>query len=291
LSAPADQGALRERIRWPTLGNLAASSLLLLVVSGIVLALHYDPGVGAYDSVARIEQVVPLGWFVRRFHHWAAQLLLIGAVAHLASIVWRRRDERFKTWRWTKAVMLLPLVVMGCFSGFVLRGSAQGLDAATVMVGLAGSVPGIGEVLARSLYRPEPRAAALLLPYMHHLATITAALMYLSSEHLGRLRRSPAALGWAALLIGVLALGLGVPTGHAPDSAPEVVRGPWFFVGVQLILRWLPPLLAGVLLPLAALGLVWAIPVAGSRARPALIIAAVVAALVYAGLTAWGWLG
>ncbi len=291
MSAPADPGTLRARLRWPTLGDLAASSLLLVVASGIVLALHYDPGAGAYDSVARIEQVVPLGWFVRRFHHWAAQLLLIGAVAHLGSIVWRGRDGRFRTWRWTKAVLLLPLVVLGCFTGFVLRGSAQGLDAATVMVGLARSVPGIGEVLARSLYRPEPRSAALLLPYLHHLATVTAGLLYLTSDHLGRLRRSPAALGWATLLIAALALLLRVPTGHAPDAAPAVVHGPWFFVGVQLILRWLPPLLAGVLLPLAGLALVWAIPLAGARARTPLAIAAAVVAVAYAGLSVWGWLG
>jgi len=289
LSAPAEPTTLRARLRWPTLGNLGASSLLLVVLSGIVLALHYDPGVGAYDSVARIEQVVPLGWFVRRFHHWAAQLLLIGAVAHLASILWRRRDGRFKAWRWTKAVLLLPLVVLGCFTGFVLRGSAQGLDAATVAMGLAASVPGLGDVLARSLFRPEPREAALLLPYLHHLATVTAGLLYLTSEHLGRLRRSPAALGWTALLLAVLALAIGVPTGHAPDAAPEAVRGPWFFVGIQLILRWLPPLLAGVLLPLAALALVWAIPVAGARARPVLIGAAAAAAAIYAGLSLWGW--
>ena len=289
MSAPAEPTTLRARLRWPTLGNLGASSLLLVVLSGIVLALHYDPGVGAYDSVARIEQVVPLGWFVRRFHHWAAQLLLIGAVAHLASILWRRRDGRFKAWRWTKAVLLLPLVVLGCFTGFVLRGSAQGLDAATVAMGLAASVPGLGDVLARSLFRPEPREAALLLPYLHHLATVTAGLLYLTSEHLGRLRRSPAALGWTALLLAVLALAIGVPTGHAPDAAPEAVRGPWFFVGIQLILRWLPPLLAGVLLPLAALALVWAIPVAGARARPVLIGAAAAAAAIYAGLSLWGW--
>ena len=278
---------LRERIGWPSLGDMAAASLLLIAASGIVLALHYHPGQEAYASVARIEQVVPGGWFVRRFHHFAGQLLLLGAAAHTLSVIWRGRDGRFKPWRWAKAVALLPLAVAGCFTGFLLRGSAEGFGAAMVATGLAESVPLVGGVVARSIFRPDPHDCSLLLPYMHHLATVTVGLFYLASEHLGRLRRRPASLAWTAASIGVVSLVLGVPTGSAPDAAPVVVHGPWFFVGIQQLLHWLPPLFAGIALPALALVLLWALALVkeNSRVRSVLVAAMAVGLVLYAAIS------
>jgi len=280
---------LRARIGWPTLGDLSASALLLIAASGILLALHYHPGAEAYDSMARIEQVIPGGWFLRRFHHFAGQLLLVGAMAHTASVLWRGREGRFKPWRWAKAVSLLPLAVAGCFTGFLLRGSVEAFGAAMVATGLAESVPLFGGVLARSIFRPDPHDCSLLLPYTHHLATVTVGLFYLSSDHIGRLRRRPALLAWTAALLAAVSLAFGVPTGSAPDAVPEAIHGPWFFVGIQQLLRWLPPLLAGIALPLLALVGLWAAPfadrVAGVRARTALVWALAAGLLAYSVLS------
>jgi ubiquinol-cytochrome c reductase cytochrome b subunit len=285
--------ALRKQYGWPSLGDTAASALLLIAASGIVLALHYHPGDEAYASVARIEQVLPGGWFVRRFHHFAGQLLLIGAVAHTVSVLWRRREGRFKPWRWAKAVSLLPLALAGCFTGFLLRGSAEGFGAAMVATGLAESVPLVGGVLARSIFRPEPHDCSLLLPYMHHLATVTVGLFYLSSEHIGRLRRRPASLAWTAALLALVALVAGVPTGSPPAATPEVVHGPWFFVGIQQLLHWLPPLLAGIALPVVALVLLWAVALVeeGSRLRTALVVVLGVGLAAYAAISLPALLG
>ena len=268
---------------------MSASALLLIAASGILLALHYHPGAEAYTSVARIEQVIPGGWFLRRFHHFAGQLLLIGAMAHTASVLWRGREGRFKPWRWAKAVSLLPLAVAGCFTGFLLRGSAEGFGAAMVATGLAESVPLAGGVLARSIFRPDPHDCSLLLPYVHHLATVTVGLFYLSSEHIGRLRRRPVSLAWTAALLAVVSLVFGVDAGSAPDSVPEAIHGPWFFVGIQHLLRWLPPLLAGIAIPLLALLGLWAAPFAERagtpKARTALVGALAVGLLAYAILS------
>jgi len=289
VSSPSESATLRERLGWPSLGDLSASALLLIAASGILLALHYHPGAEAYTSVALIEQVIPGGWFLRRFHHFAGQLLLIGAMAHTASVLWRGREGRFKPWRWAKAVSLLPLAVAGCFTGFLLRGSAEGFGAAMVATGLAESVPLVGGVLARSIFRPDPHDCSLLLPYVHHLATVTVGLFYLTSEHIGRLRRRPISLAWTAALLAAVSLVFGVDAGSAPDAVPEAIHGPWFFVGIQQLLRWLPPLLAGIALPLLALAGLWAVPfaerVATPKIRTALVGTLAVGLLAYAALS------
>lgn len=287
MSSSAPEGTWRARLRWPSLGDLGVSWLLWLVLSGIVLALHYQPGQGAYESVARIDQVIPFGWFLRRFHHLSAQLLLLATAGHVVSVLWRSREQRFRPWAWAKVVTLLPLVLLGCFTGFVLRGSTEGIYAATVAAGLAASIPVVGDTLARSLYRPEPVECCLLLPYLHHLATVTAGLLYLTSQHAGRLRRRPASLVWAALVAAAGALILRAPTGLPPDTSPQEVFGPWFFVGIQTLLRWLPPLSAGVLLPVGFLALLWAVPGTEGRARAVLLAALATAVLAYAGLSGW----
>ena len=182
-------------------------------------------------------------------------------------------------------------MLLGCFTGFVLRGSAEGAHAASVMLGLVRSLPGLGELLGRCLYRPDPAAQALGLPYLHHLATVAAGLLYLGAEHYGRLRRSASTLAWAALLAGLLALVFAVPTGQAPDSAPLAVHGPWFFVGVQQLLGWLPGLLVGVVLPLSPLLLLWVQPWLGPRGRRASRWALALGLSAYAGLSLFALLG
>jgi ubiquinol-cytochrome c reductase cytochrome b subunit len=282
---------LRQRLRWPSLGDLGVSCLLLLVVSGVVLATQYEPGANAHASVARIETVVPAGWFVRRFHHLAGQALLLLTVAHVVSVVWRGRDGRVRPWVWAKVVGLLPLVVLGCFTGFVLRGSAEGMHAATIATSLAGSVPLVGGALSSCFYRPEAGPCCLLLPYLHHVATVTAALLYLTGDHVGRLRRRPVSLAWAAVLLGAGALVVRAPTGLPPDASPEAVLGPWFFVGIQQLLHWLPAVVAGVLVPLAGLALLWALPMTSGRARQGVLAALAGSVAGYAVLSLVGALG
>jgi len=258
------------------------------VVSGVVLANQYEPGANAHASVARIETLVPGGWFLRRFHHLAGQALLLMTAGHVVSVLWRGREGRFRPWAWAKVVGLLPLVALGCFTGFVLRGSAEGMHAATIATSLAASVPLVGGALSSCFYRPEAGPCCLLLPYLHHVATVTAALMYLTGDHVGRLRRRPVSLAWAAVLLGAGALVVRAPTGLPPDAAPDAVLGPWFFVGIQQLLHWLPALVAGVLVPLAGLGLLWCLPLARGRVRAGLFAALVMAVVGYGVLSLVG---
>ena len=65
----------------PSTGSLTLGCLPVVLVSGGLLAIHFDP-TAPLASVEAIEEVVPFGFLVRGLHYFASHLLLILAVAH-----------------------------------------------------------------------------------------------------------------------------------------------------------------------------------------------------------------
>ncbi len=69
-----------------SLGGLTAFSLLILIVTGIVLAQYYNPDpASANESVRHIVNGVYLGRFVRGLHFWASEAMYVLAILHLLS--------------------------------------------------------------------------------------------------------------------------------------------------------------------------------------------------------------
>lgn len=71
-----------------SLGGLTLASLLVLVLTGFLLAQYYNPlPTGANQSVRYIMQQAPLGWFIRSLHYWAAQVMVATLLLHLIRVV------------------------------------------------------------------------------------------------------------------------------------------------------------------------------------------------------------
>lgn len=102
-------------------------------------------------------------------------------------------------------------------------------------------------------------------------------------------------------LLGLAVLCLFSALADAPLQGPtdpngvaaEGVKAPWIFVGIQLVLRWMPPLYAGVVLPLAALVVIAAVPyLQGARLPTPLFIYVIFFSVVSltVAATIWGYL-
>lgn len=67
-----------------SLGSLVLSLMLLLVITGIFLALNYSPSPDhAHDSIRFLERHVLFGKFVRGLHHWAASVAIVAVCLHV----------------------------------------------------------------------------------------------------------------------------------------------------------------------------------------------------------------
>lgn len=126
-------------------GILSFICLLVQIVTGIALAMHYVPEVQlAFDSVEHIMRDVSFGWLLRYTHANGASLFFIVVYIHLfrglfySSFVFPRQEV------WLVGVIILFLMIVIAFMGYVLPWGQMSFWGATVITNLVSAVPFIG---------------------------------------------------------------------------------------------------------------------------------------------------
>lgn len=237
----------------PPLAVLAWWSFLFALVTGVVLAFHYRPYGDVFTSVSKITHWIPYGNFIRKLHYLSGQCFLILTIAHTLEHFLRKTYSHIQPLSWMRLVILFSLSFPLIFTGFILKGDKEGILAGKIMYYLAGEVPIVGSGLGEILLRPGDDF--FLLPYLHHTVILPFLVVFLLGIHRRRLLPR-GALGWPLVaFLSLIATFYSLP----PDIPPHVevthITGPWFFHGIQLLLRYFPPLWAGVVWPLIPVGL------------------------------------
>ncbi|HYW35968.1 MAG TPA: cytochrome b N-terminal domain-containing protein [Balneolaceae bacterium] len=136
---------------WYVFGSGTAFCLSLQVVTGICLALLYQPSSGtAYQSLKFINNF-PLGHFLRNLHFFGASGMILLMGIHMIRVFIMASYKYPREMHWITGVILLLLTVMMGFTGQMLRWDADGIWAAVVAAEQAGRIPFIGKFLARFL--------------------------------------------------------------------------------------------------------------------------------------------
>jgi ubiquinol-cytochrome c reductase cytochrome b subunit len=242
---------LRE-YRW---GGASLISLFLSILSGIVVALQYDVNTPFY-STTTIELVVPYGSFWRALHYYSSQAFFLLLLAHLAVVLWKN-EEAFKRGAWIRLCTTLPCGLLLLFTGYVLRGDATGEAAGAIAEHICLSVPLIGPQLNDLLF--DLAASGLRKVYAHHVIGLVVLGGMAAWPHLRRYTAR-----WRNHLVLVLVTVL-VSIAVAAPMEPSrfgllFIAGPWFFLGLQELLRYWPPFVAGILTPLLPLALLFGLP-------------------------------
>jgi len=266
---------------WGTLGDLATAAFAIAAVSGVALAVPYDPA-DAYGSIAAILLANPAAVFFRNAHYWAGQLCLVLTVLHVWDHLRAGTEGRVARGAWLRLALALPLLAFIMLSGFVLRGDPEGRQALRILTEATGQVPFIGSLLATLVFGAAER---LDLVYVQHAATATIAVWLFIVEHSRRVWPHGASFLTVSVVTAALSLFLS-PGLH--DGLDPVLKGPWYFLGLQEILHWTPwprlVLLGGTLAVAAVYAVRTLAPRAASRTKRALLALAV----GYAGLCGIG---
>ena len=260
-------------------GALGFAALGIVVLSGVALAIPFN-ALKAYDSVAVLLLTNPGARFLRNVHYWSAQLLIVLLVVHTWRHVGRASTGSVPAGLWARTALLLPLVGFLMLSGFILKGDAEALQALRIVRASVGLVPFGGQLLSLALFGADPESLQVL--YVHHIATATLVTWLLVSAHARAIWPRLSAVVPVAGLSVLVAL-VAAPALH--DGLNPIVKGPWYFVGLQEIFHHAtrPGLVAAaVMLGLATVMALPKLPMMAGRHVKAGFLALL---LVYSGVT------
>jgi quinol-cytochrome oxidoreductase complex cytochrome b subunit len=131
---------------WWTFGAMLAMCLVVQIVTGIVLAMHYIPHVNyAFASVERINRDVPFGWLIQNIHAVGASMFFLAVYIHMFRGLYYGSYKAPREILWILGCIIYLLMVVTAFLGYSLPWGQMSFWAATVITNILGAVPLVGE--------------------------------------------------------------------------------------------------------------------------------------------------
>ena len=129
-------------------GALATITLVVMILSGIFLAMNYTPHTDmAFDSVERIMRDVNFGWLLRYIHSNGAAFFFIIVYIHILRGMYYGSYKYPRELNWILGVFIYLLMMATAFMGYVLPWGQMSYWGATVITNLFSAIPVIGEGL------------------------------------------------------------------------------------------------------------------------------------------------
>lgn len=129
---------------WWNFGSLLGLCLVIQIVRGLFLAIHYTPNVDiAFGSVAHIMRDVNRGWFLRRLHANGASFFFLCAYAHVGRGIYYGSYGLVHVWG--RGVLILFILMAIAFMGYVLPWGQMSYWGATVITNMVTAIPYIGK--------------------------------------------------------------------------------------------------------------------------------------------------
>nr|AIG53053.1 cytochrome b [Ctenotus inornatus] len=276
---------------WWNFGSLLGLCLIVQVLTGLFLAMHYTADISsAFSSVAHICRDVQYGWLIRNLHANGASMFFICLYLHIGRGLYYG-SYMFKE-TWNIGVVLLLLVMATAFVGYVLPWGQMSFWGATVITNLLSAIPYIGTNLVEWIWGGFSVDNATLTRFFTFHFLLPFAIMGASILHLLFLHETGSnnptglpsntdkipfhpyfsykdLLGATLLLMVLLLLALfspnllGDPENFTPANplvTPPHIKPEWYFLFAYAILRSIPNKLGGVLALLFSILILMLVP-------------------------------
>jgi len=127
-------------------GSLLGFCLIIQIVTGVTLAMHYNPSVSeAFNSVEHIMRDVNNGWLIRYLHSNTASAFFFLVYLHVGRGLYYGSYKAPRTLVWTIGTIILVLMMATAFLGYVLPYGQMSLWGATVITNLLSAIPWVGQ--------------------------------------------------------------------------------------------------------------------------------------------------
>nr|BAJ24567.1 cytochrome b [Neohirasea japonica] len=133
---------------WWNFGSLLGICLIVQTLTGLFLAMHYAPNIDiAFNSLSHICRDVNYGWLMRTIHANGASMFFICIYLHVGRGLYYGSYKYIETWM--TGVVILLLVMMTAFLGYVLPWGQMSFWGATVITNLLSAMPYLGTELVQ----------------------------------------------------------------------------------------------------------------------------------------------
>ena len=277
------------------LGSLAGLALVMMIITGIILAMHYTPHVDhAFASVERIMRDVNHGWLIRYIHMNGASFFFIVVYIHIFRGLYYGSYKAPRELLWMLGVVILLLMMATAFMGYVLPWGQMSFWGATVITNLFSAIPFVGESIVVWLWGgfsvDNPTLSRFFaLHYLMPFLIVGVVILHIVALHRfgsnnplgidvsGKQDTLPfhpyytsKDLFGAVVFLTIFASAvffypnyLGHPDNYIPANplqTPAHIVPEWYFLPFYAILRAIPDKLGGVLFMFGAIAVLFVLP-------------------------------
>ena len=134
-------------------GSLLALCLVIQIITGVTLAMHYNPSVlEAFNSVEHIMRDVNNGWLIRYLHSNTASAFFLIVYLHIGRGLYYGSYKAPRTLVWTIGTVIFILMMATAFLGYVLPYGQMSLWGATVITNLMSAIPWVGQDIVEFIW-------------------------------------------------------------------------------------------------------------------------------------------
>ena len=171
---------------WYFFGALALVVLVIQILSGIFLTMHYKPDAAkAFASVEYIMRDVPLGWLIRYIHSTGASMFFVVVYLHMFRALLYGSYRKPRELLWIFGMIIYLCLMAEAFFGYLLPWGQMSYWGAQVIVNLFGAIPFIGPDLAVWIRGDYVVADATLNRFFaFHVIAVPLALLGLVVAHI-----------------------------------------------------------------------------------------------------------
>ena len=280
---------------WWNFGSLAGFFLLVQIITGIILSMHYTAHVDhAFGSIEHIMRNVNHGWLIRYIHMNGASFFFIVVYIHIFRGLYYGSYKAPRELLWWLGIIILLLMMATAFMGYVLPWGQMSFWGATVITNLFSAIPLIGDNITQWLWGgysvDNPTLSRFytlhfLLPFLIVgvvVLHIVALHTHGSNNPLGIDRKGPQdsipfhpfytikdlfGLSFALTIFFAVVFFapdfLGHPDNYIPADplkTPAHIVPEWYFLPFYAILRAIPDKLGGVIAMFSAIFVLFLLP-------------------------------
>ena len=138
---------------WWSFGSMAGICLVVQILTGLFLTMHYSPNVAqAFDSVEGIMRNVNYGWLMRYIHATGASMFFVVVYIHIARNLYYGSYQAPREVLWWLGIIIFLTMMATAFMGYVLPWGQMSFWGATVITNLFSAIPVVGESIVHWLW-------------------------------------------------------------------------------------------------------------------------------------------